>query len=99
MSEKTGKTFDYSILYIIGNLMVFMVIYVLGLGIVIININNFMMKIIVGVILLPICALIEYKVLIRLINPVIELLLPESYKKEQEYKAQKFREANKKGKW
>jgi len=74
-------------------------IYALSLGIVIINMNNFIMKIIVGVILVPICALIEYKVLIRLINPIVELLLPKSYKKEQEAATQKYRNANKNGKW
>jgi hypothetical protein len=95
MSKNNTKSFDYSIFYLIANLIVFLALYLLSLYFLIINIQSLLMQILLGIMMLPMCAFIEYKVLIRVINPIVEFILPQSYKDKQAENAIKFREANK----
>jgi len=86
------KKFDYSIFYAIANFTVFLVIYIFCIIFVILKVDSLILKIILSIACFFACSFFELRILMRLINPLVDLFLPESYKKEQELNAQEYRE-------
>lgn len=91
---KIKRRFDFSIFYALANLFVLFVLYALSFLIFNNLVESLSMKVIIGVSLVPLCLIIEYKFLIKFVNPITYFFLPESYKRERIDIEKKVRKLN-----
>lgn len=80
MRNNEKDYFDYSVLFLITNVIAMLILFGLSIYFIVVYIKSTILKIFLSIIAFPICVEFEYHCLIRIINPVVDFLIPKKWK-------------------
>ena len=91
--EKDKK--DYSIRFEIGNLVCFVIIYLISIILVWKIVKIILIRVLMLPILFYICGQVEIRFMVRIINPIIVLTLPKDIRKKERFLWKEIRKEEK----